>query len=99
MVYPEHHAAFRRIEVDPSGHIWVQRSVPEWLTEEFAFNSVPPVPTTWDVFDPSGAWLGSVDFPERFEVFDLGEDHVTGLWKDEADVEHVRVYALIKSLD
>ncbi|MGD8276762.1 MAG: hypothetical protein PVH00_01995, partial [Gemmatimonadota bacterium] len=96
MVFPESYPAFRRIEPDPTGHVWAQRSVPGWSTEEFAFNAVPDVPTTWDVFDPSGAWLGSVTMPARFDAFDIGEDHVTGLWKDDLDVERVRVYTLVR---
>ena len=90
MVYPDHHPAFRRIYPDPSGHVWVELPNPEHPAPGSG------VPTTWDVFDPSGAWLGSVEFPARFFVFEIGEGYVAGVWKDEMDVERVRVYELVK---
>lgn len=37
---------------------------------------------------------GSVDLPPRFVGYEFGEDHVAGVWKDEVDVEFVRVYTL-----
>jgi hypothetical protein len=30
-------------------------------------------------------------------ITDIGEGYITGVWRDEMDVEHVRVYRLIKS--
>ena len=90
MVYPDHHPAFQRIYPDPSGHVWVELPNPEHPAPGSS------VPTTWDVFDPSGAWLGSVEFPARFFVFEIGEGYVAGVWKDEVDVERVRVYELVK---
>ncbi|HKP28648.1 MAG TPA: hypothetical protein VJU15_04570 [Gemmatimonadales bacterium] len=49
------------------------------------------------VFDSSGAFLGRVTFPDRFEPRTIGVDKVAGVWKDADDVEHVRVYAIRKS--
>jgi hypothetical protein len=49
------------------------------------------------VFDPSGAWLGSVELPPRFFAFGISEEYVVGVWKDEMDVQRVRVYELVKS--
>jgi hypothetical protein len=34
--------------------------------------------------------------PERFLVFAIGSDWVIGRWRDELDVEHVRLYELHK---
>jgi hypothetical protein len=48
------------------------------------------------VFDPAGVYLGDVEMPERFRVFQIGADFVLGQWRDEDDVEHVRLYPLIK---
>jgi hypothetical protein len=28
------------------------------------------------------------------EIHDIGEDHILGVWKDEMDVEYVRMYSL-----
>jgi sugar lactone lactonase YvrE len=50
----------------------------------------------WTVFDPTGAMLGVVETPERFSIHQIGSDFVLGSWADDMDVEHVRLYRLIK---
>ncbi len=35
--------------------------------------------------------------PPRFSPLDIGPDFVLGLWRDADDVEHVRMYDLVKS--
>ena len=54
------------------------------------------VPTGWRVFDRTGRWSGTVTMPARFNPMDIGSDYVLGLWRDEDDVEHVRLYRLMK---
>jgi len=39
-------------------------------------------------------WLGWVELPPRFEVLDIGRDHLLGLHRDELDVEAVALYPL-----
>jgi len=51
----------------------------------------------WTIFDPAGQMLGVVVAPERFTIQQIGTDFVLGSWADEMDVEHVRLYELIKS--
>lgn len=50
----------------------------------------------WSVFNAEGVWLGVVTTPEGFRPLDIGSDYVLGLWRDADDVEHVRLYTLIK---
>ena len=88
MVYPESHPAFGRIYVDLPGNLWVLRTSPD---------RVPADPEPWDVFDPEGVWLGAVALPARFTMREIGDDYVAGVWRDELDVEYVRVYRLLKS--
>ena len=52
--------------------------------------------TTWDVFDPTGRWLGPVRMPTGLRITDIGSDYVLGVWRDADDVEHVRMYELVK---
>ena len=52
--------------------------------------------STWTVFDPAGRMLGELSTPPRFQVIQIGDDYVLGVWKDDLDVEHVRLYALAK---
>lgn len=80
---PPTRPAFGRIVVSAAGEIWVSEHTP------------PPLePVDWYVLDPDGRWLGNVTVPDRFRLEAVGEDRVAGVWRDEYDVEHVRVHAL-----
>jgi hypothetical protein len=49
---------------------------------------------TASVFDSSGRWLQDIALPAHFTLTDAGADYVLGIWKDDSDVEHVRMYGL-----
>jgi hypothetical protein len=51
-------------------------------------------PRKWEVFDPAGAWLGTLSTPARFSVLEIGRDYVLGVRRDDLDVEHVQVLRL-----
>ena len=53
--------------------------------------------TLWNVFDPEGRWLGTVETPYGGYIYQIGEDFLLGLWVDELDVEQVRVYPIDRS--
>jgi hypothetical protein len=40
--------------------------------------------------------LGNVPMPDRFEPMQVGDNYVLGVWKDDLDVQHVRMYRLEK---
>lgn len=48
------------------------------------------------VFDTEGQLLGTVILPP-LEVLEIGEDYVLGVYRDELDVEFVRLYQLTKN--
>lgn len=56
-----------------------------------------PLENAWWIFDPTGIWLGTVHTPERFTLMDVTRNHIVGVFRDEADVEHVRLYRLNKN--
>jgi hypothetical protein len=77
--------AYAGLVVDPAGNLWV-RSYP--LPDEEA--------QKWAVFDPEGSLLGTLTLPEKFEPLDIGADYLLGVWKDELDLEYVRLYEIHK---
>jgi hypothetical protein len=79
-----------RIAIDAAGNVWAGRSESRWSIE------TDTLPQRWTVFAADGAMLGDIVTPARFRVRDIGGDYVLGVWRDELDVERVRVYALIK---
>lgn len=94
MIYPDHHAPFDKILVDRVGYIWVRQQHPRM---EYFFNTYAlrfPYNLAWDIFDSEGRWLTSLLMPTGLEVHDIGEDYILGVWKDEMDVEYVRMYSL-----
>ncbi|MGH7577843.1 MAG: hypothetical protein ACREM1_22320 [Longimicrobiales bacterium] len=51
------------------------------------------------VFAADGTWLGTVELPDRFSPTHIGSDFILGVWRDELDVEHIRLYELVKPGD
>ena len=70
---------------DPAGGFWVvEYSGPANMSER------------WSAFDHNGRFLGTLLLPEGFALYEVGEDYVLGVWRDADDVEHVRMYELVK---
>ncbi|MGH7503081.1 MAG: hypothetical protein ACREL7_15245 [Longimicrobiales bacterium] len=71
--------------VDPSGNLWVA-------------DHDDPLSTRgrFTVYGDDGGLLARIALPERFRPFDIGEDWILGLELDELDVEHVRLYRIVK---
>jgi hypothetical protein len=74
------------ILVDAEGNLWVER-YPAPGDERAERN----------IFDREGAWLGTLTLPPRFQLHEVGEDYVLGLWLSDLDVQVVRLYRLIKA--
>ena len=67
----------------PSGYLWAIDYTPPWDDSESAL-----------VFSIEGLLLGSVALPAGFEIHEIGPDYLLGIWRDELDVEYIRVYSL-----
>ena len=85
MPLPTTRPAYADLIVDPSGAVWLQ---------PFRGASEQGGPEFWLVLDSGGRWLGSVEVPEDFRVWDIGMDEVLGVWQDEMDVQHPQVLRL-----
>lgn len=85
MPLPTTRPAYADMIVDPAGAIWLR---------PFRGMSEGGGPESWLVLDPGGRWLGRVEVPEDFHVWDIGIDEVLGVWHDELDVQHPQVLRL-----
>jgi len=85
MPSPDFMPAYRGIKLDDVGNLWVQEFDPD-----------EDAPSVWTVFDPEGQLLGPVTLAAGFEVNQIGDDFLLGVWRDDYDVEHVHMYGLIK---
>lgn len=85
--------------VDREGNLWVQE-YGWWEDAPDRYGPVnlltPPGESRWDVFTPTGRWLGTLTMPARTRPLEIGADYVLGLWRDSDDVEHVRLHRLVK---
>ena len=82
---PDRRPAYADVKVDPTGAIWLR---------PFVAPNEGGGPETWQVLGPDGAWLGGVEIPADLSVMDIGMDYVLGVYRDELDVEHPRVFRL-----
>jgi len=76
------HPFFDALLIDATGHVWTRQS------------SVGSATRSWLVFDPGGIWLGTVSVPGSLRITDIGRDYVLGVYRDDLDVQSVRLYKL-----
>ncbi|NIR42843.1 MAG: hypothetical protein GWN99_03115 [Gemmatimonadetes bacterium] len=82
---PEYLPAHQGLFVDDEGYLWVERYRLPWKSQP-----------SWEIFDPDGRWLGDIQTPERFRIFQIGRDFLLGRHRDELGVERIRVYELVR---
>ena len=82
--YPRTLPAFAELELDAGRRLWVR--------EYPAPGESPP---RWSLFAPDGRFLGTVDTPPGVQLLEIGNTSVLGVWRDDLDVEYVRVYPLV----
>lgn len=85
MPVPHTRPAYSDLIVDAEACVWAI---------EFHAVSERDQPTEAQIFDADGAWLGAVELPPRFTVFEIGEDYVLGKFTDALDVEHPQLLRL-----
>jgi hypothetical protein len=85
MDVPATRPAYGRLLVDSEGALWTGDYAP-----------YPEDPVLWRVFDGGGRLVVALQVPERFRIFDIGTDWIIGVWRDDLDVERIRLYHLRK---
>lgn len=80
---PDSLPAVTNLVAAPGGELWVGRTL-----------SIEDAPASYDVFDPDGRLVTTVDLPRGFRPFEIGADHVLGVRHDATDVPFVELYAL-----
>jgi len=85
MPFPSTMPAYGDLKADSEGNLWVGE-----------YRKPGDDQPRWKVFDPEGVYLGVVETPPRFRIFEVGSDFLLGQWSDDLDVEHLRMYRLVK---
>lgn len=85
MPIPETMPAYADLLVDGEGNLWIEEYRRPGNRE-----------SRWTVFDAEGRMLGIVAMGPDFQPLQIGSGFVLGRWLDELDVEHIRLYRLVK---
>jgi hypothetical protein len=85
MPFPDLMPAHGQVIADASGNLWVEET-----------RRPADARPRWTVFAPGGHMLGLVATPPGLRITDIGHDYLLGVWRDELDVEHVRLHRLHK---
>lgn len=81
---PRRRPAFEELVVSGEGDVWVQ---------EFAGGSLREA--RWHIMSgTNGRYCGSLSLPAAFRLVDIRGGRLAGVWKDQLEVEYVRVYEL-----
>jgi len=97
--FAEFFPSFLQMMPGPGGSLWVQRvQEPTGMTEEERETWNPLLDlgaTEWDILDAEGRYLGVLDVPHRFQPVTFEGDLVYGIWRDEFDVQYVRIMRIV----
>jgi hypothetical protein len=85
MPVPEFISDAAGVYVDDLGSLWVRRRRSE------------PTRVPYDVFAPDGIWLGEVVMPTDLEIFEIGDDYVLGIDRDDLGVEYIVLFSLVRA--
>ncbi len=85
MEYPKTMPPYYNILVDVSGNLWVSE-----------YGKAGDEQPRWTVFRADGQMLGSITTPKGLRLMEVGADFILGGWTDDADIEHVGVFPLVK---
>ncbi|MDZ4673353.1 MAG: 6-bladed beta-propeller [Gemmatimonadota bacterium] len=76
---------FSAINLDVEGNFWVRE-----------YQVIPSDSVRFQVFHADGQWLGSLALAARHTVQQFASDRLVTTWQDADDIEHVRVYRIVK---
>lgn len=97
--FAEFFPAFLQMMPGPDGSLWVQRvQEPTGMTaeEREVWNPLLDLGASkWDILDAEGRYLGVLDLPHRFQPVTFEGDLVYGIWRDEFDVQYVRIMRIL----
>jgi hypothetical protein len=80
---PDVEPTFQRLIVDNEGWLWAQ-----------AYDVSSNDGVSWLLFDATGRGRGTVTMPEGLSVNAISRGYVAGVWRDDLDVEHVRLHRI-----
>ena len=85
--FPDALPSFSQLRTDALGNLWAEA----YPSSDMGNDSRDHL-----VIDSTGVFLGTVTMPKGLWVTQIGADYVLGIWKDENEVDFIRLYELRK---
>lgn len=86
LAVPDSAPAYRYIRTDDAGNAWIREPLtPDAVTRQ------------WTVVDRNSRPVATIETPLRLDLHQIGADFVLGRWRDENDVNFIRLYQLQES--
>ena len=103
-LYPDTYPLVGRLLADEVGFLWVMayppvlKPIPAPMFESPAALTLTTEEggALWRVLQPTGEVAAELRTPPGFFPFEIGEDYVLGVWKDDLDVQAVHLYLLTR---
>lgn len=100
MVLADSFPAFSAVILATDGHLWVRNHVqgeslacPEGEWDDVGVRTQC---NSFSVFDPDGRWLGTVETPRGVQIFEIGDDYLLGVRRDDLEVQYVVRHEIVK---
>lgn len=78
--FPPSHPAFTGLLVASNGEVWAREYGDSTKAQR------------WNIFTPTGALVATIEIPVGVEPLEIGRDYLLAKFRDDDDVESVRVY-------
>jgi hypothetical protein len=79
--FPELFPAFSAMVVDDEGNLWLREYMAPRAKE-----------ARWTIMNDRGAVEAHIDLPSQLTVLRVTPDEITGVWRDDLNVESVRIF-------
>ncbi len=99
---PSEKPVFDGMLVDSEGNVWLRRWPDDYLglVSEIPLSPGAPPETwrdsRWEVFEPTGRWLGRLDLPPLFQLLFATSEHLYGVQKDTLGTPVVKSFRILK---
>ena len=84
--FPPTYPTFSDLKTDAAGNVWVENYRKRGDESEIR----------WSVFGGNGRWITDVVVPDRYSIHWIGEDLMSGVWRDSLDIEYLQVFQIHK---
>jgi len=78
--------AYRFVRVGDTGELWIREPL---SAEADSYH--------WTVIDSTGSAIAAIQTPLRFDPHHIGRGFVLGRWRDESDVNYIRLHTVVAS--